>query len=150
MSELRASRLNTSRPCSVFKSRTMPCLPRLTALKAGLSSPRAPAMLRVQPPLGGPTLNTRAPMSARNSGQYGPAMTWVASRTTMPSSNEAVTWDINEPVAIVTLNRPEARNALTWDMYDALVEACDCVEAFRDVRVLIIRGSGGAFAAGTD
>jgi enoyl-CoA hydratase/carnithine racemase len=66
----------------------------------------------------------------------------------MPSSN--VAWEINESVAVVTLNRPEARNALTWDMYDALVEACDTAEASADVRVLIIRGSGGAFAAGTD
>ena len=126
----------------------MPCLPRLTALKAGLSLPRAPAMLRVESPAGGSTLITRAPMSASNIAQYGPAITWVASRTTMPSSN--VAWDINESVAVVTLNRPEARNALTWDMYDALVEACDAAEADPDVRVLIIRGSGGAFAAGTD
>jgi enoyl-CoA hydratase/carnithine racemase len=66
----------------------------------------------------------------------------------MPSSN--VAWDINESVATVTLDRPAARNALTWDMYDALVEACDTAEANRDVRVLIIRGSDGAFAAGTD
>jgi enoyl-CoA hydratase/carnithine racemase len=66
----------------------------------------------------------------------------------MPSSN--VAWDINESDASVTLNRPEARNALTWDMYDALVEACDTAEANPNVRVLIIRGSGGAFAAGTD
>jgi enoyl-CoA hydratase/carnithine racemase len=66
----------------------------------------------------------------------------------MPSSN--VAWDINGSVAVVTLNRPEARNALTWEMYDAIVEACDAAEAARDVRALIIRGSGGAFAAGTD
>jgi enoyl-CoA hydratase/carnithine racemase len=66
----------------------------------------------------------------------------------MPTN--AVAWDINGSVAIVTLNRPEARNALTWDMYDALVDACDAAEAGADVRVLIIRGSGGAFAAGTD
>ena len=66
----------------------------------------------------------------------------------MPSSN--VAWDINESVASVTLNRPAARNALTWEMYDALVEACDTAEADPNVRVLIIRGSGGAFAAGTD
>jgi enoyl-CoA hydratase/carnithine racemase len=66
----------------------------------------------------------------------------------MPSSN--VAWDINGSVGVVTVNRPEARNALTWDMYDALVEACDTAEADANVRVLIIRGSGGAFAAGTD
>jgi enoyl-CoA hydratase/carnithine racemase len=69
----------------------------------------------------------------------------------MPSSNAgSVDWDINESVAVVTVNRPEARNALTWEMYDAIVEACERAEADRDVRVLIIRGSGGAFAAGTD
>ena len=66
----------------------------------------------------------------------------------MPSSN--VAWDINGSVGVVTVNRPEARNALTWDMYDALVEACDTAEADANVRVIIIRGSGGAFAAGTD
>jgi len=66
----------------------------------------------------------------------------------MPSSNLA--WDINGSVGVVTFNRPEARNALTWDMYDALVAACDTAESANDVRVLIIRGAGGAFAAGTD
>lgn len=66
----------------------------------------------------------------------------------MPSSNLA--WDINGSVGVVTFNRPEVRNALTWDMYDALVTACDTAEAAGDVRVLIIRGAGGAFAAGTD
>ena len=32
-------------------------------------------------------------------------------------------------VAFLTFNRPEARNAMTWDMYDALVDACDRVDA---------------------
>ena len=66
----------------------------------------------------------------------------------MPSSNLA--WDINGSVGVVTFNRPEARNALTWDMYDALVDACNSAEAASAVRVLIIRGADGAFAAGTD
>ena len=66
----------------------------------------------------------------------------------MPSSN--LDWDINGSVGVVTFNRPESRNALTWDMYDALVAACDTAEAAAEVRVLIIRGAGGAFAAGTD
>jgi enoyl-CoA hydratase/carnithine racemase len=66
----------------------------------------------------------------------------------MPSSN--LDWAINGSVGVVTFNRPEARNALTWDMYDALVAACDTAEAAAPVRVLIIRGAGGAFASGTD
>ena len=66
----------------------------------------------------------------------------------MPSSN--VAWDIKGSVGIVRVQRPEARNAFTWEMYDALVDACDKAEADHNVRVLIIRGAGGAFAAGTD
>ncbi|MGD9905979.1 MAG: enoyl-CoA hydratase [Vicinamibacterales bacterium] len=65
----------------------------------------------------------------------------------MPSSN--VAWDIDGPVGTLTLARPHARNALTWDMYDAVVEACDLVDR-SPVRVLIVRGSGGAFSSGTD
>lgn len=54
------------------------------------------------------------------------------------------------PIAFLTFNRPDARNALTWGMYDALAAACDRVDADPAVRVLVIRGAGEAFAAGTD
>ena len=55
------------------------------------------------------------------------------------------------PLAVVTLNRPQAHNALTWAMYDGLVEACEKVDASDEIRVMIIQGAGGkAFAAGTD
>jgi enoyl-CoA hydratase/carnithine racemase len=66
----------------------------------------------------------------------------------MPSSNFA--WDIIGFVGILTFSRPEARNALTWDMYEALERACDAADRDERIRVLIIRGAGGAFAAGTD
>lgn len=65
----------------------------------------------------------------------------------MPSSN--VVLDIDGPIATVTLARTAARNALTWEMYDALAEACDALPG-SGARVLILRGSGGAFSAGTD
>jgi enoyl-CoA hydratase len=55
------------------------------------------------------------------------------------------------PLAVVTLNRPQARNALTWAMYDGLVEACGRIDSSDEIRVMLIRGAGGkAFAAGTD
>src|SRR5262245_20147099 len=66
----------------------------------------------------------------------------------MPSSN--VVWDITGSIGTLSFNRPQARNALTWDMYDALAEACDASESPGGPRVPIIRGEGGAFAAGTD
>lgn len=61
-----------------------------------------------------------------------------------------VLWDTRESIATLTFNRPQARNALTWEMYDALARACDAVDADPDLRVLVIRGEGGSFAAGTD
>ena len=55
------------------------------------------------------------------------------------------------PIAMLTFNRPESRNAMTWAMYDALVDACDAVDADPAVRVLVLRGAGDrAFVAGTD
>lgn len=55
------------------------------------------------------------------------------------------------PLASVIFNRPESHNAMTWAMYDGLIEACDLVDRSADVRVLIVRGAGGkAFVAGTD
>jgi enoyl-CoA hydratase len=54
-------------------------------------------------------------------------------------------------LAVLTFNRPEARNAMTWAMYDGLAAACDAVDADDGLRVLLLRGAGGrAFVAGTD
>ena len=58
---------------------------------------------------------------------------------------------VEPPFAFFTFNRPEARNAMTWAMYDALLDACDRVDADPRVFVWILRGAGGkAFASGTD
>jgi len=54
------------------------------------------------------------------------------------------------PVAFFTINRPEAGNAMTWAMYDALVAACEQVDATPDVRVFVIRAAGATFCPGTD
>src|SRR5712672_2295940 len=60
-------------------------------------------------------------------------------------------YETDGPVATLTFNRPEARNAMTWEMYEALVEACERVDRDAAVRVLVFRGAGGkAFVAGTD
>ena len=54
-------------------------------------------------------------------------------------------------VAVLTFNRPEARNAMTWEMYQRLHDTCEEVDADDSVRVLVLRGAGGkAFVAGTD
>jgi enoyl-CoA hydratase len=54
-------------------------------------------------------------------------------------------------VAEVVFDRPQARNAMTFPMYEQLYEACERIDADPEVRVAVLRGAGGrAFVAGTD
>jgi enoyl-CoA hydratase len=53
-------------------------------------------------------------------------------------------------VHVVTMNRPEARNALSSEMLALLGEAWDEVDANPDIRVAVLTGAGGAFCAGMD
>jgi enoyl-CoA hydratase/carnithine racemase len=51
----------------------------------------------------------------------------------------------------VTFNRPAQHNAMTWRMYDGLVEACDLADSDAEISVLVLRGAGEkSFVAGTD
>jgi enoyl-CoA hydratase/carnithine racemase len=54
-------------------------------------------------------------------------------------------------IAHFIFNRPQARNALTFEMYEHLREACDKVNSDESIKALLIYGAGDkAFAAGTD
>lgn len=54
-------------------------------------------------------------------------------------------------VARIVLNRPQARNALTFGMYQGLIDLCARIEADATIKAVIITGAGEkAFAAGTD
>ncbi|WP_446224139.1 crotonase/enoyl-CoA hydratase family protein [Nocardia sp. IBHARD005] len=53
-------------------------------------------------------------------------------------------------VLIVTMNRPEARNALSGEMMAIMRDAWDQVDSDPDIRVAILTGAGGAFCAGAD
>jgi enoyl-CoA hydratase len=54
-------------------------------------------------------------------------------------------------VATILFDRPQARNAMTWRMYEGLAAACEQLSTDTDVRIAVLRGVGGkAFIAGTD
>ena len=64
---------------------------------------------------------------------------------------EELLYDKRGDVAWVTFNRPQARNALTFAMYQGLAEICGRIATTREAKVLVITGAGDkAFAAGTD
>ena len=55
-----------------------------------------------------------------------------------------------EGVAVITLNRPEKRNAFDSTMIEGLTEAFETLQGADHVRVVFIRGAGGTFCAGAD
>ncbi|MBE7375899.1 enoyl-CoA hydratase [Pseudomonas lopnurensis] len=58
---------------------------------------------------------------------------------------------VEQGVAWIGFNRPESRNAMTWNMYDTLARLCQEVEADRGITAVVFHGCGGqAFVAGTD
>ena len=61
-----------------------------------------------------------------------------------------VTVDINEGVALLTLNRPEHLNAYTADMGTLLGRAYQDCDDDDDVRAIVVTGAGRAFCAGAD
>jgi len=62
-----------------------------------------------------------------------------------------ILFEVKDGIAWLVFNRPEARNAMTFAMYDRLGELCAQIDRDQSVRVLILRGAGDkAFVSGTD
>ena len=62
-----------------------------------------------------------------------------------------LTHDIRDATLWITFNRPQARNALTFEMYEGLADLCRGVPTDGSLRAVVLSGAGGrAFAAGTD
>ncbi len=67
------------------------------------------------------------------------------------NATEDILSETRDGILYVTFNRPQARNAFTFAMYERLAELCRMAEADEGVRVVVLTGAGGkAFAAGTD
>ena len=68
----------------------------------------------------------------------------------MPVSDPHALIEQRGHTLILTLNRPEARNALSTEMLATMVEAWDRVDADDEIRSCILTGAGGYFCAGMD
>jgi enoyl-CoA hydratase len=68
------------------------------------------------------------------------------------TSNDEVLYEVKEGgIAWLTFNRPEARNAMTFGMYDRLGQICTSINSDDSVKALVLRGAGDkAFVSGTD
>lgn len=65
--------------------------------------------------------------------------------------SECITCEINERIAVITLNRPEKLNAISYELMDTLMTVLDTIETDDAVRAIILTGAGErAFSAGAD
>ena len=63
---------------------------------------------------------------------------------------DLATFEIEGPLAIITLNRPEVRNAVDRPTAEALAQAFRRFDSAEQIAVAILTGSGGVFCAGAD
>jgi enoyl-CoA hydratase len=64
--------------------------------------------------------------------------------------SDAVLTEVDGGVAVITINRPEARNAVNGAVAKGVASALDELDARKDVSVLVLTGAGGTFSAGMD
>jgi len=64
--------------------------------------------------------------------------------------SDSILSEVNQGVQIITLNRPEKKNAFTQAMYTQIREELVAAAANPVVRVVLLRGAGGVFSAGND
>jgi enoyl-CoA hydratase/carnithine racemase len=68
-----------------------------------------------------------------------------------PAASSDILFEQRDGIGKVTFNRPQARNAFTFDMYERLAQICEQANRDRSIKVLVFQGAGDkAFAAGTD
>ena len=63
---------------------------------------------------------------------------------------ESLLVELDAPVATITLNRPEKRNALSSELMSELLDAVKTLSREREVRVIVLAANGPAFSAGHD
>src|SRR5688572_27252883 len=64
--------------------------------------------------------------------------------------SESILTEARGPVLLITINRPERRNAFDFATADAMSRAIDAFEEDPDLRVAVLSGAGGSFCAGMD
>src|ERR1700758_26315 len=70
---------------------------------------------------------------------------------TSQDRSQDILYELRDGIGRITFNRPQARNAFTFAMYERLAAICDEANRDRTIKVLVLQGAGDkAFASGTD
>lgn len=71
--------------------------------------------------------------------------------TETATKGDDLLYESRDGIARITFNRPQARNAFTFAMYERMAEICEAVNKDKSIKAMILTGAGDkAFAAGTD
>ncbi|GJL92229.1 enoyl-CoA hydratase/isomerase family protein [Hyphococcus sp.] len=70
--------------------------------------------------------------------------------TDLPELVDEILLQRRQSALFVTLNRPQAKNALNGAIVSGLTTLCDWLKEQHDVRIVVLRGAGGAFCGGGD
>jgi enoyl-CoA hydratase len=67
------------------------------------------------------------------------------------TTSDDLLFELRDGIGRITFNRPQARNAFTFAMYERLAQICEQANGDRTMKVLVLQGAGDkAFASGTD
>jgi len=70
---------------------------------------------------------------------------------TTSNTDQDLLFEVSDAIARIIINRPAARNAFTFEMYEQLAQSCEAVDSDESIKVLIVTGAGEkAFSAGTE
>ena len=64
--------------------------------------------------------------------------------------NDTLIYEVDGPIAVLTLNRPDKLNAINTSMLEAINKAMDEAEDNSNVRAIVLKGAGKSFSAGFD
>ena len=95
-------------------------------------------------------MGKRESQSASGTPSKGTSMSTQAAKAAVPASELILLREDKSGIAVLTLNRPHARNSLSEAMLQALGDAMTDIARDRDVRAVVLAANGPAFSAGHD
>nr|MBO2470498.1 hypothetical protein [Bacillota bacterium] len=106
---------------------------------------------RFPPPLSGPSIET-GEISRYNGSVFNFLKDRIRRGETVSDvlRDEVVLFEVEGPLGIITLNRPDVMNALNYATLVRLGEIVDAIKLRRDIRAVIFTGKGKAFCVGAD
>lgn len=66
------------------------------------------------------------------------------------SGSQDILWDNRDGIGLLTLNRPDKHNAMTYEMFLEMADRLEACQTDESVKVIVIRGAGDNFSAGGD